>query len=240
MDIPIINKWLQIAQSWLLPPICLLCGVRGEDSGLCAACRAELPWQSNACIACALPLARGELCGQCLQRRPSRDESFAVFDYAPPIDALIQRVKFNGDLACARLLGHLMVEGIQRRQPSLPRALIPVPLHRGRLASRGYNQALELARPIARALHLPIEYACVTRIRATAEQSGLGAAARGDNLRDAFVVRHRDGNRIGDDVAIIDDVMTTGHTVDALAGVLKRAGVRHVRVWVCARALLQP
>lgn len=167
-----------------------------------------------------------------------RDEAIAVFDYAPPIDALIQRAKFSGDLACARLLGLLMAEGIRRRQPSLPQTLIPVPLHRGRLATRGYNQALELARPIARALRLPIEPACVARVRATAEQTGLSAKARGDNLRDAFAVRHRDRNRIGDDVAIIDDVMTTGHTVDALADAMKQSGVRRVRVWVCARAVL--
>jgi ComF family protein len=230
-----VYEWLIIAQSWLLPPFCLLCDARGEACGLCAGCRAELPWQTNACVGCALPLAGGTVCGHCLERKPVRDEVLAVFDYAPPVDTLIQRAKFGGDLACARLLGLLMAEGIMRRSPSLPAVLVPVPLHRGRLATRGYNQALELARPVARALRVPIDPACCTRVRATAGQPGLNAAARGENLRGAFAA----GGRPADDIAIIDDVMTTGHTVDALARVLKHAGATRVRVWICARALMQ-
>lgn len=236
MDNSIVYKWLQIAQSWLLPPICLLCGARGEEDGLCAGCRAGLPWQSNACIACALPLASGEWCGRCLDHRPLHDEACAAFDYAYPVDALIRRLKFNGDLACARLLGLLMAERLRRWLPSLPEAVVPVPLHRARLARRGYNQALELARPVAAALGLPIDYACCARVRATLEQTGLSAVARRENLRAAFAADYCPGR----DIAIVDDVMTTGHTVDALVRVLRQAGVERVRVWVCARALPHP
>ncbi len=231
-----VNKWLQSVQSWLLPPVCVLCGDQGEDCGLCAGCRAGLPWQSNACTTCALPLAIGELCGRCLDRRPRHDEAVAVFKFEPPVDALIRRLKFGGDLACARLLGLLMAEGIGRRSGPLPEAIVPVPLHRARLATRGYNQALELARPVAAMLGLPIDHACCARIRATAEQTGLSAAARSENLRNAFVADYLPAG----DIAIVDDVMTTGHTVDALVRVMRQAGVARVRVWVCARATMQP
>jgi ComF family protein len=241
VDKSIVNNWLQTIQSWLLPPICVLCGARGEDCGLCAGCRAGLPWQANACTACALPLASGDLCGQCLRHPPVRDETVAIFGYAPPVDALVRRIKFNGDLACVRLLGLLMAEGVLRRLPGMPDVhvpdlIVPVPLHRSRLAKRGYNQAAELARPLARILGVPLDIAGCVRKRATAEQSGLDAAARALNLRDAFAARRR----FPADIAIVDDVMTTGHTVDALARVLKQAGADRVRVWVCARALPPP
>ncbi len=238
MDNSIVNKWIENVQSWWLPPVCVLCGARGETGGLCAGCRHGLPWQSNACRRCALPLASGEVCGRCLARPPPRDEALAVFDYGPPVDALIRRVKFNSDLACTRVLGLLMVEGVLRRCPGAPAdawpdRIVPVPLHRRRLATRGYNQAVELARPLARHLNLPLEIEACLRLRETAEQSGLDAAARAANLRDAFFAR----SVIDGDIAIVDDVMTTGHTVDALARVLRQAGAARVRVWVCARAL---
>lgn len=232
MDKQKVYKCLKIAQSWVLPPLCLLCGARGEDSGLCAGCLGDLPRLSHACSTCALPITDGDLCGPCANRLPIQDEAIALFHYASPIDMLIRRLKFEGDLACARLLGLLMAAGLGMRGVSLPDCLVPVPLHRRRLAVRGFNQALELARPIAGALEIPLDYTCCRRVRATTEQSGLSADARRVNLHDAFAVSGCPAN----DVAIIDDVMTTGQTIDALAHALKAAGVARVRVWVCARA----
>lgn len=156
-----------------------------------------------------------------------------MFDYASPVDHLIHRLKFRGALACGRLLGTLLATGLADRvRDDLPQCIVPVPLHRSRLAVRGYNQAMELARPVARRLGVPLDPYCCTRRRATMEQSALDAADRAANLRGAFVVSRCPG----DDIAIIDDVMTTGHTVAALALALRQAGVGRIRVWVCARA----
>ncbi len=156
------------------------------------------------------------------------------FDYAAPLDHLIQRMKFGGDLACARLLGQLMTERIARSVSRPPELIVPMPLHRRRLAARGFNQAFELARPIARRLALPIDTAACVRHRATAEQSTLAAAERRGNVEGAFSVRRP----LPASVAIVDDVLTTGSTALALMAELRRAGVSRIVLWVCARAAL--
>jgi ComF family protein len=180
-----------------------------------------------------VPLAAGEVCGGCLQAPPAYDEAVAVFDYIEPAGAMIQRLKFGGNLAYARTLGKIMANELIRRGVRRPRLLIPVPLHPARLIARGFNQAVELARPLVDRLGLAMERSCCVRTRATAEQTRLDAAARRRNVRNAFrVIRAMEGM----DVAVIDDVMTTGSTLEAVAQALKRAGARRVAVWACARA----
>lgn len=215
----------------LLPPRCLVCGERGSDGqDLCAACRATLPWNRVACPRCALPLAvAAPACGACLQAPPPQAGARAVFLYRPPVDRLLLRFKFHADLAAGRLLSGLMLEGLAGT--GRPQALVPLPLHPSRLRRRGYDQALELARPLARGLLLPLDAARLERTRATAPQSELDAAARRRNLRDAF--RARAG--AAPHVVLVDDVMTTGATVHAAALALRRAGCARVDVWVCAR-----
>ena len=114
-----------------------------------------------------------------------------------------------------------------------PQALVPVPLHTGRLRERGYDQALELTRPLARRLGLPLRDDLLRRARATAAQSTLDAGQRRRNLRGAFAVRGHCA--LPAHVALVDDVMTTGATAHAAASALLRAGVARVDVWVCAR-----
>ena len=199
-------------------PRCLGCGeAAGGPEDLCAPCRARLPWLAEPVVACAPPL-------QC---------AVAVFAYAPPLDRWLPRLKFHRDLAAGRLLSQLMLArlaGCER-----PQALLPVPLHAARLRQRGYDQALELARPIARALALPLRTDLLRRVRATAPQSELGAAARERNLRGAFAVRDVAG--LPAHVALLDDVFTTGATLHAAAEALHRAGVARIDAWVCARVL---
>ena len=219
------------AQS-LLPARCLLCAEAG-DAGLdlCAACRAALPASGQACRHCALPLPAPGLCGACLQRPPPLQLARAAFLYATPLDRLLPRYKFHGDLAAGRLLARLMADafaGCER-----PQALVPVPLHHGRLRQRGYDQALELARPLAAALDLPVRGDLLRRVRATAAQSELDAAARRRNLHGAFRAIERAPPA---HVALVDDVMTTGATLHAAATALRQAGVARVDAWVCARA----
>ena len=171
------------------------------------------------------------MCGACLQRPPPLDATWAVFLYAAPLDRLLPRYKFHGDLAAGRLLAQLMADAWPGG--ARPQALVPIPLHQARLRQRGYDQALELARPLATALDLPLRCDLLQRVRATAAQSELDAAARRRNLRGAF---RAGGRGLPAHVALVDDVMTTGATVHAAAEALRRAGVARVDAWVCARA----
>ena len=218
----------------LLPWRCLVCTEPGETGrDLCPACYRDLPWNRSACARCGLPLPRpAPRCGRCLPGRPVQASTQAVFRYAPPLDRLLPRLKFHGDLAAGRLLSGLLAQGLA--EAPRPAALVPVPLHHRRLRQRGYDQALELARPLARALDLPLLAGHLQRHRATVPQSELDAAARRRNVRGAFGVA--DGTALPRHVALVDDVMTTGATLAEAARALSRAGVSRVDLWVAARA----
>lgn len=217
----------------LWPARCLLCnagGAVGHD--LCVACAASLPWARLACPRCALPLSSSaRACGTCLRKAPVLDAAHAAFAYRFPVDRLLPRLKFHGDLAAGRLLAGAMT--VAFADLPAPGALVPVPLARARLRQRGYDQALELARPLARSLGLPLLPDGLHRVRDTEAQSRLDAAGRRRNVRGAFAAAECRG--FPDHVALVDDVMTTGATLHAAALALKRAGVRRVDAWVCAR-----
>lgn len=217
----------------LLPPRCLVCkqpGMAGCD--LCVACHAALPWNDCACIGCALPLPTGctpgMRCGECLRRAQSAEQVAAAFVYAPPVDGLLRRFKFHQDLAAGHLLSGLMGQSFSA-QP-LPDALMPIPLHRARLRQRGYDQARELAKPLARTLGIPLLDG-LRRVQVTEAQSGLDAAARMKNVRGAFSVNRS----IPPHVMLVDDVMTTGATFQAARKALLKAGAKRVDGWFCAR-----
>lgn len=231
------NRWAACARDLgqaLLPARCLVCGERGAHGrDLCADCTAALPWNSPACPRCALPLpAPASHCGACLRTPPPFDAAHAVFRYAFPLDRLLPRFKFHADLAAGRLLAGLAlpVFGSAPR----PQVLLPVPLHPARLRQRGYDQALELARPLARALGLPLCADGLRRRRATPAQTRLDARARRRNVRDAFEIT----GTLPSHVALVDDVMTTGATLGECCRLLKQAGVARVDAWVVARAPL--
>ncbi len=209
---------------------------------LCLGCQTDLPYQKQACQRCALPLhgvhddeSGVALCGNCLNDSPAYDRVLSVFTYASPVDRLIQDLKFHRKLHIARLLGEIMASHLARRVQTRPDLIIPVPLHSARLRERGYNQALELARPVARKLKIPIDYRSCERLRATPAQSDLPANERPRNVEGVFSIT---GNVQGRHIAIIDDVMTTGSTVEELATALREAGAGAIDVWVCARASL--
>jgi len=216
-----------------LPTQCALCGDPGEAGlALCGPCRAELPWNTYACGRCAEPVphASARYCARCLRKPPAFDAAWAPLLYAEPVDQLITAMKFHGRLAYAQLLGAVIA-----RQPPAGRVdrVVPVPLHRSRLRARGYNQAAELARAVAKELDVPLDWRAVQRTRNTAAQSGLPARARRANVRGAFAPARRFD---GECVAIFDDVITTGDTASELARTVKRAGARRVLAWACARA----
>lgn len=233
--------WLRNDASHLLwPARCLVCGEAGEEArDLCLACSRVLPWNRSACVRCALPLplplattttGSHAICGQCLRHPPPLQAVHAACLYDFPVDRLLPRFKFHRDLAVGRLLAQLMTEAFTPLQQ--PQAVIALPLHRSRLRARGYDQALELARPLARALQLPLLEGALRRTRATAPQSELSAPGRQRNLRGAFAC---DGMALPAHVVLVDDVMTTGATLHAAARALHRAGVERVDAWVCAR-----
>lgn len=229
-----VYQWLQNIQYALYPPRCLLCdapGSAGRD--LCPACLEELPHNPLACPLCALPLAVQEagVCGHCLQQTAPLDGSTIPFRYAAPLDHLLLGLKFSQQLINARLLGALLADALQARGEELPDCIIPVPLHPARLRERGYNQALELARPVAERLGVPLREGLVVRVKSTAAQSTLERQERKKNIRGAFALR----GDLPDHIAILDDVVTTGSTVNELARVLRRGGAKRVVVWACAR-----
>ncbi len=217
----------------LLPTRCLVCSERGAGTqDLCRDCRIALPWNRSACARCALPLPfPAPTCGRCHLASPPFDASRAVFRYGFPLDRLLPRLKFHGDLAAGRLLAELCAEALANAPR--PLALLPVPLHPARLRRRGYDQALELARPLARALDLPLCADRLHRQRATTAQSELGARARRHNVHEAFALHP---GPLPAHIAVFDDVMTTGATLAECCRTLKRAGVERVEAWAVARA----
>lgn len=219
---------------WLAPHRCLVCREPADApcGRLCQACVASLPWNRSPCARCAMPLPLvADACGACLRRPPPVAATLAAFVYGPPVDRLLPRLKFHRDLAAGRLLAGRMAEAFA--DAPRPQALVPIPLHRARLRQRGYDQALELARPLAQYLNVPLQRDLLMRSRDTAAQSRLDARARRRNLRGAFTVR--EGGALPAHVALVDDVMTTGATLHAAARALRRAGVARVDAWVCAR-----
>ncbi len=231
-----VNNCTRFVQALLFPGSCVLCGGSGQgQQDLCPDCERDLPWLRRACVRCARPLATSDalVCGTCLRRPPAFQNTIAALHYQRPVDALICGLKFNQQLQFARVLGNLLARAVLNRNLPPPDALIPVPLHPGRQRQRGFNQAIELARPAARLFGIPLASRCCTRIRATDSQSLLNRRERSANVRGAFGLR---GAVPGSHVAIVDDVMTTASTAQALARTLRAGGARQVDVWCVARA----
>ncbi|MFZ5574933.1 MAG: double zinc ribbon domain-containing protein [Pseudomonadota bacterium] len=217
----------------LLPSACLLCGAATTTGPLCPGCRADLPWhRAPACPQCAQPVPDGQPCGACLRHPPAFDRTAAALVYRFPADRMIPRLKYHGQLALAPALGDCLAD-VLAGAPR-PDRVVPMPLHPARLRERGFNHATEIARSVTRRLGLPLDLDSCRRIRDTPPQMGLGHDARRRNLRGAFACSAELG---GERVAVVDDVMTTGTSLDELAAALKRAGAAEVDCWVVARAL---
>lgn len=232
MDVFSVDGWRRRFRLALLPARCLICAERGSNGlDLCARCAQALPFNPPACLQCALALQENSICGACLRAPPPLSVTHAAFRYDFPVNRLIPRLKFHHDLAAGRLLSELMTAAWSAAKVDIPMAFIPVPLHARRLRERGYDQALELARPLAANFSRPLLTDVLVRVRQTTAQSQLDAEHRRANLRNAFAVV---GN-VPEHVVLFDDVMTTGATLHAAARALHRAGVRRVDAWVCAR-----
>lgn len=214
---------------------CLLCASASRGAPLCPACAADLPRLSPArCPCCAAPSPRGERCGRCLAHPPNFDSAQAVYRYAFPLDRLIQDYKYGHRLALGAFLGRELAGHPAIVRPPGPALVVPLPLHADRLRERGFNQALELARPLAQAWSLPLAGNVCRRIRPTRSQTELPHPARARNVRGAFGCTHA---LHGQTIVLVDDVMTTGATLSECARTLKRHGAARVTVCVVARAV---
>jgi ComF family protein len=206
----------------------------GRD--LCQGCHLDLPHNHHPCRHCGLPLPaaapRGSICGECQKHPPRFDRCLAALSYESPADHLISGLKFHGRLSYGRLMAELLGNYLNRRDEALPGLIIPVPLHPSRLRERGFNQALELARPLSQLFDIPIDSESCIRARATEPQSGLDKKERRRNIRGAFEMK---GNLGAKEVALVDDVVTTGSTANELARLLRRHGVEEIEVWTVAR-----
>ena len=231
-----VYNYLNIPRAWLFPPHCVLCDGSGhQDLDLCAGCSEDLPKNIPACMRCAAPLPAPKtalVCGHCQAIPPWFQSATAPYRYQQPMAYLIQQLKFARQLSLARLLGELMANSFLDRT-EMPDCLIPVPLHPRRLRERGFNQALEISRVVGRRLNIPVHSRICARVRYTEAQSLLPMKQRRANVRNAFRVQ---GSVKDQNVAIVDDVITTGNTVNELARNLLRAGVRRVVVWAIAHA----
>lgn len=217
----------------LLPFRCLLCGAEAATHPLCSGCLADLPWHTQPhCPQCASPTPAGQVCGPCLRHPPAFDATHAALAYAFPLDRLIPRLKYHGQLAIAPALGECLAKAVEHAPR--PDRLIAMPLHAARIRERGFNHASEIARVLSRRLGIPLDSGSCQRVRDTPPQMALKYDARRRNVRGAFRCC---GEVQGLRIAIVDDVMTTGTSLAELAATLKQAGAREVRCWVAARTL---
>ncbi|HET7060988.1 MAG TPA: ComF family protein [Nitrosospira sp.] len=244
------NNRLSFVQA-LLGSDCLLCGAPagpafipgldpGADSGsadFCLPCRKTLPYLSSShCSVCAVPVTGASTCGACLAKPPAFDRTVAAFEYAFPVDALLQSLKYRSNLAMARVLaGFLSARITSTVNPAeLPDYIIPMPLHAKRLRERGFNQAVEIARYVSKSTHIPLFARACQRTRDTPSQTELPWKEREKNIRGAFTC---EADFSGKRVVILDDVMTTGASVNELAKLVSNRGAMRVSVWVVARTL---
>ena len=219
----------------LLQPRCLRCMGPARGALVCEACWPELPWNRQACERCAepLPSPAQTVCRACARRPPPQQHALTAFRYRAPVAGWLQAYKYAHQLEHAATLARALAERISSTGVPRVDCLIPVPLHRSRQRQRGFNQARELAVPISRHLGIPLADGAATRIRRTPKQSlQASRAQRRRNLRGASRIER---DLSGLHVALVDDVITTGATVEELARACVLAGAERVEAWAVAR-----
>ena len=251
----LLNKWLknnqllnmQIFKHALFKQNCILCSqtidqTKNTPSSIHAVCRPclnDLPWHpKTSCPQCGLS-SNGMVCGGCLNSAPDFDVTSAVFLYAYPVDAMMVRYKYGNNLNLGDAFGEFLAEkvNVEDYLKNID-LIIPMPMHPQRLKQRGFNQALEIAKVLSKYSKQKLDYKSVQRQTLTPPQASLPLKARVKNIKGAFQVNADRLNQVqGKRIAIVDDVMTTGASLNELAKTLKKAGAAHVECWVIARTL---
>lgn len=230
------TNWLKRGK--LFKNTCPLCSEPSSNL-ICESCQAMLPAIVTQCFQCGLPLNMVDTrdstvrCGQCLTDPPAFDLCISPYHYALPINQFITQLKFRHQLHYALILADLLISKIEQHPENLPECIIPVPLHSNRLRQRGFNQALEIARPIAKKYDIILDSHSCTRVISTAPQMEQDKKTRAKNVKNAFQISPEFKHS---HVAIVDDVMTTGHTLNELSRVLRAQGAKRIQVWAAARS----
>jgi len=203
---------------------------------VCSSCYQALPHNKTCCVRCALPLAEdigsAVMCGRCIKKQPAFDYAHSPFRYQDEIITLVHQLKFSEKIRFSRSIGEMLMAHFSGKG-EMPDCLLPVALHPSRMRQRGFNQSIEIARVLSKKLVIPIEHSAIVRQKSTVAQTGLSAKQRQKNIRGAFSVV---GALKYKHVLIVDDVMTTGVTVNELAKLLKKNNVERVGVLSIARA----
>ena len=250
-----LSKLFNTLENWLLPYCCILCSKLSDQSyDLCQSCEQELAWVNNTCLQCGITLEHDVIntrCGQCHACLPSFNFTTTAFDYIDQAALLITQFKFKHQLVYGRVLSELLAKKILAQyslntleQAQLPEIIIPMPLHWWRHTLRGYNQSAIIAKILGKNLSIPVVQNIIKRHKFTKPQRLLNLKARKQNMRGAFKLKKtsktlnkKSSKQLNyQHIAIVDDVMTTGNTVNTVAKLLKQHGVKTVTVWVLARA----
>jgi ComF family protein len=229
---------LQKTSQLIYPKVCLRCNAEGSNSmDLCERCYQQLPWIEHACARCALPLSASDAvtCGACSNRDVKFERAYAPFLFEEFIRDTIYQFKFNQKLNQGKLLAQLLLKYIEQKHAPIPDLIIPVPLYKKRLRKRGYNQALEIARIVSKHLKCGLAYQEIYRNRDTSVQMELPAKQRYKNVKNAFSLKENANILKNKHICIIDDVMTTGNTVNEVAKCVRKVGVKNIDVWCIAR-----
>ncbi len=226
------------AGTLIYPKVCLHCEDAGHnDLDICKQCFQRLPWVKSACQRCALPLPAGSAssCGACGNREIYFNHASTPFQFDGFIRDAIYQFKFNHKLNQGKLLAELLLQHIKDKQLAIPELIVPVPLHKKRMQQRGYNQALEIARFICKDFNSELNYDVVYRNRDTSVQMDLPAKQRHKNVKGAFSVKDNSLVFKNKNICIVDDVMTTGNTVNEVAKCIRESGAKNIDVWCIAR-----
>jgi ComF family protein len=245
----VLGRHIRSLLECVLPGCCALCGTISRDASIssnhsiCKNCSEQFfKHENDRCPVCARKLmhsAHALPCGACQTEPPSFDASIVVCDYAAPADRLIQDLKFNARLALAFAFAQLLSDAVRQQGGIQADLIAAVPLSSARLAERGFNQASEIAKPLANFLDLTLELQLCTRVRETPAQAGLSLKERRLNMRGAFIVSPKAPTILNKHIILVDDVMTTGYTLNELAACLKRYGAARVTNLVFARTPLR-
>jgi len=203
-----------------------------QQQAICEACLQNFPSLGDACPRCALPISHTHVCGHCLNQPPEQDVSFSLFPYLDPIKGLIVDLKYHDKIFLSAFFADLMAKQLHHRPR--PDLLIPIPLHPNRIRQRGYNQSFELAKSLSTRLAIPTSHDYLIRIIDTKSQANIPFKARKKNIQHAFKCIQ---NQVPAHIAIVDDVLTTGHTANAAAKQLRKAGATTIEIWTIARAI---
>jgi ComF family protein len=235
-----VHGFIKKSSALIYPKVCLHCNDAGHNGmDLCMQCHERLPWIKYACSRCALALlnSNANACGACTNRELHFDHAFTPFLFEGFVRDAVYQLKFNHKLNQGKLLAQLLLQSIENKQLDVPEIVIPVPLHKKRLRKRGYNQALELARIVCSEINSELVYKEIYRNRDTSVQMELPAKQRHKNVKDAFSLIDASTILNNKHVCIIDDVMTTGNTVNEVAKCIRNAGARRIDVWCIARVV---